>query len=124
MGTLADAIMYRRQASNTTSWPAFCSCCKKEEMYVTYNLDGTSECEKCWIKRNTNKQFVTEEKIEQLQKDLEQIAKLMVNVSGYLTELKYDLKKKQQSLLYTLNPLGVPCLQSISPSGFFMQIES
>ena len=39
--------------------------------------------------------YMTEEKIEQLQKDLEQIAKLMVNVSGYLTELKYDLKKKQ-----------------------------
>ena len=52
MGTLADAIVYRRQAANTTLWPAFCTCCKKEEMYVTYNIDGTTECEKCWIKKN------------------------------------------------------------------------
>lgn len=52
MGKLADAIIERRNAANTTCWAAYCSCCGKEEKFVTYDTEGNSECEKCWIKRN------------------------------------------------------------------------
>jgi len=55
MGKLADAITDRRKASCTTLWPAYCSECGKEEMYVQYYLDGRSECEKCWIRKQTEK---------------------------------------------------------------------
>lgn len=35
--------------------------------------------------------------IEHIQANLEQIAKLMMETSGFLTELKYDLKKEKDN---------------------------